>query len=155
MPLTPAEVRATQFATTRVRSGYDVDEVDAFLDIVESDIGRLSADLLKSRDEAAVLRTQYDQLQLRLRAAELELAAAKAKISTANPQDIRHDTVEIARPDIGQFTGDGAAALAIAQATADEIIGSARRQARGIRTEMRSQLEAQLAELNKSDATDT
>ena len=30
MPLTAAEVRATKFSTTRVRAGYDMDEVDAF-----------------------------------------------------------------------------------------------------------------------------
>ncbi|GEM_PF-820125 len=152
MPLTPADVRATRFATTRVRAGYNVDEVDAFLDIVESDIGRLSADLQKSRDEAAVLRTQYDQLQLRLRAAELELVAAKAKALGVNPQVGRHDTVELARPDFGKFTGDAAAALAVAQATADEIIGSARKVALGIRADLRSELAAQLAKLDAADS---
>lgn len=155
MPLTPAEVRATQFATTRVRAGYDVDEVDAFLDVVEYDIGSLSSDLQQARDEAAVIRTQYNQLQLRLRAAELELVVAKEQVVIANPPEIRHDTVEIVRPDRSQFSGDAAQVMKIAQTTADEIIGSARKQARGIRTDLRTQLEAQLAELNKSDAADT
>ncbi len=155
MPLTPAEVRATQFATTRVRSGYDVDEVDAFLDIVEADIAALSGDLQQARDESAVLRTQYSQLQSRLRSAERELAAAQERGSSASPTEIRHDTVEIVRPDPALFTGDAAEVLKIAQATADEIIAVAEKQAQRIRADLRSRLETQLSELSGSEATDT
>ena len=36
MPLTPADVRNKQFSTTRLRPGYDEEEVDAFLDEVEA-----------------------------------------------------------------------------------------------------------------------
>lgn len=141
MPLTPAEVRATQFATTRVRSGYDVGEVDAFLDIVEADIALLSGDLQQARDESAVLRSQYSQLQSRLRSAELDLAAARERASSASAPEIRRETVEIIRPDPALFTGDAAEVMKIAQVTADEIIGSARKQAQRIRTDLRSRLE--------------
>lgn len=155
MPLTPAEVRATQFATTRVRSGYDVDEVDAFLDIVEADIAALSGDLQQARDESAVLRTQYSQLQSRLRSAERELAAAHERGSSASSTPLRNDTVEIVRPDPALFTGDAAEVLKIAQATADEIIGSAQKQAQRIRADLRIRLETQLSELRDLEATDT
>ena len=155
MPLTPAEVRATQFATTRVRSGYDVGEVDAFLDIVEADIALLSGDLQQARDESAVLRSQYSQLQSRLRSAELDLAAARERASSASAPEIRHETVEIIRPDPALFTGDAAEVMKIAQVTADEIIGSARKQAQRIRTDLRSRLETQLSELRDLEATDT
>lgn len=155
MPLTPAEVRATQFATTRVRSGYDVDEVDAFLDIVEADIAALSGDLQQARDESAVLRTQYSQLQSRLRSAELDLAAARERASSASAPEIRHETVEIIRPDPALFTGDAAEVLKIAQVTADEIIAAAEKQAQRIRTDLRIRLETQLSELSASEATDT
>jgi len=155
MPLTPAEVRATQFATTRVRSGYDVDEVDAFLDIVEVDIAALSGDLQQARDESAVLRTQYSQLQSRLRSAERELAAAHERGSSASSTPLRNDTVEIIRPDPALFTGDAAEVMKIAQVTADEIIAAAEKQAQRIRTDLRSRLETQLSELSASEATDT
>ena len=39
MPLTPADVRNKQFSTTRLRPGYDEEEVDAFLDEVEARYG--------------------------------------------------------------------------------------------------------------------
>ena len=155
MPLTPAEVRATQFATTRVRSGYDVDEVDAFLDIVEVDIAALSGDLQQARDESAVLRTQYSQLQSRLRSAERELAAAHERGSSASSTPLRNDTVEIIRPDPALFTGDAAEVMKIAQVTADEIIAAAEKQAQRIRTDLRIRLETQLSELSASEATDT
>jgi len=43
MPLTPADVRNKQFSTTRLRPGYDEEEVDAFLDEVEVELDRLRA----------------------------------------------------------------------------------------------------------------
>jgi DivIVA domain-containing protein len=39
--LSPADVRNMQFSTSGFRSGYDAQEVDAFLDEVEAEIGRL------------------------------------------------------------------------------------------------------------------
>jgi DivIVA domain-containing protein len=39
--LSPADVRNKQFSTSGFRSGYDAQEVDAFLDEVEAEIGRL------------------------------------------------------------------------------------------------------------------
>ena len=44
MALTPTEVHAQQFTTVRMRTGYDMDEVDAFLDVVEAEISRLLGD---------------------------------------------------------------------------------------------------------------
>jgi DivIVA domain-containing protein len=41
MPLTPADVRNKQSSTTRLRPGYDEEEVDAFLDEVEAELDRL------------------------------------------------------------------------------------------------------------------
>ena len=41
MPLTPQDVRDKVFRPTRLRRGYDEDEVDAFLDEVEAELGRL------------------------------------------------------------------------------------------------------------------
>src|SRR6201987_4511808 len=38
MPLTPADVRNKQFSTTRLRPGYDEEEVDDFLDQVEAGV---------------------------------------------------------------------------------------------------------------------
>src|SRR2546429_430730 len=54
MPLTPADVRNKQFSTTRLRPGYDEEEVDAFLDEVEVELDRREAEemLGKARRQA-------------------------------------------------------------------------------------------------------
>ena len=44
MPLTPQDVAGKVFGPTRMRRGYDENEVDAFLDEVESELTRLTTD---------------------------------------------------------------------------------------------------------------
>src|SRR5271168_3184217 len=57
MPLTPADVRNKQFSTTRLRPGYDEEEVDAFLDEVEAELDRLIQENEELRSKLAeVLR---------------------------------------------------------------------------------------------------
>ena len=75
MTLTPQDVRTKQFSTVKMRTGYDMDEVDAFLDEVESSIGSLLTD--------------NDDLKARLAqepvkpAAPVSASAADAKMSEA------------------------------------------------------------------------
>jgi DivIVA domain-containing protein len=57
MPVTPADVRNKQFSTTRLRPGYDEEEVDAFLDEVEAELSRLLQENEELRSKLAeVLR---------------------------------------------------------------------------------------------------
>lgn len=149
MPLTAAEVRATQFSTTRMRAGYDMDEVDAFLDIIEADVAQYVDELQRSRDGEAVLRTQCDQLQARLTAAEQRLAEAQEQLATAS-----HAEAAPAAPEpqvsaelqaqLGEHP-DAAAVLAAAQATADDIVRSAQARADGIRAYLGRVLDEQKA----------
>jgi len=44
MPLTPEDVRNKRFTPVRLREGYDMGEVDQFLDEVESELERLTAE---------------------------------------------------------------------------------------------------------------
>src|SRR4051794_31315202 len=44
MPLSPQDVAAKQFTVVRLTQGYKMDEVDAFLDEVEGELGRLRGD---------------------------------------------------------------------------------------------------------------
>jgi DivIVA domain-containing protein len=155
MPLTAAEVRATQFSTTRMRGGYDMDEVDAFLDIIEADVSQYADELQRSRDGEAVLRTQCDQLQARLTAAEQRLAeaqeqlaagiAARTAIAPLPPEPTVPSDLEA---QLGEHP-DAAAVLAVAQRTADEIVRFAQAKADGIRASVRSLLDEQKALLDK------
>src|SRR5829696_4711034 len=44
MPLTPEDVSNKRFTPVRLREGYDMGEVDQFLDEVESELDRLTAE---------------------------------------------------------------------------------------------------------------
>lgn len=144
MPLTPAEVRAVQFSTTRMRSGYDMDEVDAFLDIIEADIGQLTDDLQRSRDGEAVLRTQCEQLQQRLLVAEQRLAERQPEqVADADAPTAVLPSIDAELRQLVEGDADAAAIIAVAQRTADEIIRFAQVRAEGIRASVRTMLDDQ------------
>ena len=153
MPLTAAEVRSTQFSTTRMRAGYDMDEVDAFLDIVEADVTQYADELQRSRDGEAVLRTQCDQLQTRLTLAEQRLAEQETRLATA--ATVR-EPVPAAAPEVpaeleahlGE-NPEAAAVLAVAQRTADEILRFAETRAQAVRASVRAMLDDQRALLDR------
>jgi len=151
MPLTAAEVRATAFSTTRIRAGYDMDEVDAFLDIVEADVAQYADELQRSRDGEAVLRTQCDQIQLRLNLAEQRVAELESELAQAVAKQAAAAVVVV--PEAPEISPDAAAriaedpeaasVLAIAQRTADEIVRYAETRAEAIRATVRRMLDDQ------------
>jgi DivIVA domain-containing protein len=153
MPLTAAEVRATQFSTTRMRAGYDMDEVDAFLDIVEADVSQYADELQRSRDGEAVLRTQCDQLQTRLTLAEQRVADNETGLAPAGAASAAVAPTAPAVPaELEAHLGDNpeaAAVLAVAQRTADEIVRFAETRAQAVRASVRSMLDEQRALLDR------
>lgn len=155
MPLTAAEVRATRFRTTRLRGGYDMDEVDAFLDIVEADVAQYADELQRSRDGEAVLRTQCDQLQARLTGAEQRLVEAQEQLAAgiaARAAVAPLPPVPTVPAELEEQLGenpDAAAVLTIAQRTADEIVRYAQAKADGIRSSVRAVLDEQRALLDR------
>src|ERR1700757_1384984 len=86
MPLTPADVRNKQFSTTRLRPGYDEEEVDAFLDEVEAELDRL----IQENEE------------LRAKLAEVLRGGGKPAMALSSPlSDPRSDTM-VPEPPIEQ-----------------------------------------------------
>ena len=58
MALTPEDVRNKQFSTVRFKEGYDLDEVDGFLDDVETELTRLLRENEELRNQVAALQQQ-------------------------------------------------------------------------------------------------
>jgi DivIVA domain-containing protein len=58
MPLTPDDVRNKQFSTVKFKEGYAEEEVDAFLDEIEAELGRLLAENEELRTRVAALQQQ-------------------------------------------------------------------------------------------------
>jgi DivIVA domain-containing protein len=75
MGLTPDDVHAVRFRTSRFRPGYRMKEVDEFLDQVASTITQLREHVQRSEDAIGVWKAQAEQLQIRLNAREEESAS--------------------------------------------------------------------------------
>src|SRR6516162_10081762 len=112
MPLTPADVRNKQFSTTRLRPGYDEEEVDAFLDEVEVELDRL----IQENEE---LRSKLAES---LRGGRPAVSALSSPLADPEP-------VMRMRPPSEDNMDTAARVLALAQQTADQAIADARREA--------------------------
>jgi DivIVA domain-containing protein len=126
MPLTPADVRNKQFSTTRLRPGYDEEEVDAFLDEVEAALDELIQDNEELRAKLAEVLRGKSPVSL----------TPQAEVPEIMPEPIRHEPerrpepVMMAPPRPVEDNMDTAArVLALAQQTADQAIADARREA--------------------------
>ena len=133
MPLTPADVRNKQFSTTRLRPGYDEEEVDAFLDEVETELDRLLqeneelraklAELLRGGGKAAV-----PALSSPLSDPKPDMMAPEAP--PAPPERRQPEPVMMGgMPHIEDNMDTAARVLSLAQQTADQAIADARREA--------------------------
>jgi DivIVA domain-containing protein len=130
MPLTPADVRNKQFSTTRLRPGYDEEEVDAFLDEVEAELDRL----IQENEE---LRAKLAEC---LRGGKSAVPALSSPLSDPKQDMMAPERVEPERrpepvmmggmaPHIEDNMDTAARVLSLAQQTADQAIADARREA--------------------------
>ncbi|MDS1269390.1 DivIVA domain-containing protein [Lipingzhangella sp. LS1_29] len=158
MPLTPADVRNKQFSTTRLRPGYDEEEVDAFLDEVESELDRLiqeneelrgklaeclrgkvppmSAQDAQPQEQGGQMAPEAQQQQPEPQAQPQPQPQAQAQPQPQPQPQAQSDSALAASMAMGaQQGGDGentdtaSRVLALAQQTADQAISDARREA--------------------------
>ncbi|QVQ53126.1 DivIVA domain-containing protein [Spiractinospora alimapuensis] len=147
MPLTPADVRNKQFSTTRLRPGYDEEEVDAFLDEVEAELDRLIQENEELRGKLAeALRGKVPPMSAQDMQSEPQAPPEPvqqqpqpqmqvAPEPPAQPQ-LQQPAPEQALAGMAmgmQESGDSmdtaSRVLALAQQTADQAISDARREA--------------------------
>src|SRR5580693_2998599 len=142
MPLTPADVRNKQFSTTRLRPGYDEEEVDAFLDEVEAELDRL----IQENEE---LRAKLAEVLRGGKVPALNAPHAEAPADLMPVEPPRHEPEPVRPPEPvmmptrpAEDNMDTAArVLALAQQTADQAIADARREADETLTKARRQSE--------------
>jgi DivIVA domain-containing protein len=92
MPLTPADVHNVAFSKPPIgKRGYNEDEVDAFLDLVEAELARLI-------EENEDLREQVSELDQRLGNAQADLEEARSRPPVAAPAAVSPPTQAIQRP---------------------------------------------------------
>jgi DivIVA domain-containing protein len=144
MPLTPEDVSNKRFTPVRLREGYDMGEVDQFLDEVEAELARLTKDNdeLRSKLSAAqgsgAVTTTAPQPQVEEQKApepEPTPVATPTPVVVASPvETIRVETVP-------QASNAAARLLEIATRNADELVEEAKNDADKIVGEARTKAE--------------
>ena len=131
MPLTPADVRNKQFSTTRLRPGYDEEEVDAFLDEVEAELDRLIQENEELRAKLAeVLRGGKSAVPALSSPLSDPVPATMGSEPRMEPERRQPEPVMMGgMPHIEDNMDTAARVLSLAQQTADQAIADARREA--------------------------
>ncbi|MET8146171.1 DivIVA domain-containing protein [Sphaerisporangium sp. NPDC005288] len=137
MPLTPADVRNKQFSTTRLRPGYDEEEVDAFLDEVEAELDRLIQENEELRAKLTECLRGKVPGGMGMSMAPAPVAEPKPEMMMPQPEPMkppepmRPEPVPVAMgmPPAEDNMDTAARVLALAQQTADQAIADARREA--------------------------
>ena len=157
MPLTPADVHNVAFSKPPIgKRGYNEDEVDAFLDLVEAELARLI-------EENEDLREQVSQLEQRLGNAQADLEEARSRPAAMGA--VSPPTQQIQRPEPPRSMGvaldsEGgdhhvqvAKVLSMAQEMAERLTAEAKSEADAMLSDARTKSEQLLSEArSKSDA---
>jgi len=146
MSLTPADVHNVAFSKPPIGNrGYNEDEVDAFLDLVESELARLI-------EENNDLRQQVEQLDAQLESARSE-PRGDARPAVRAVEEPRRLTPVPPPTAMEQTAGGGgdhhvqaAKVLGLAQEMADRLTGEAKAEADGMLSEARTKSEQLLSE---------
>ncbi|MGD9991609.1 DivIVA-like cell division protein Wag31 [Pseudonocardia sp.] len=166
MPLTPADVHNVAFSKPPIgKRGYNEDEVDAFLDLVEAELARLL-------EENEDLREQVSQLEQRLGDTQADLEEARSRPPVVAPMPPAPPTQQMSvqppppplRPMEPQRAMGGpvvedadhhvqvAKVLSLAQEMAERLTAEAKSEADGMLTDARNKSEQLLADArSKSD----
>ncbi|MBK1788389.1 DivIVA-like cell division protein Wag31 [Prauserella cavernicola] len=163
MSLTPADVHNVAFSKPPIgKRGYNEDEVDAFLDLVETELARL----IEDNNE---LRQQVEQLDAELESTRSELESAKAGVGAAPqapaeppsrrlapvppPSSMEQTQAHGFMGDSGEPNVQAAKVLGLAQEMADRLTAEAKTESDGMLAEARTKSEQLLSDArSKADS---
>jgi DivIVA domain-containing protein len=143
MPLTPEDVSNKRFTPVRLREGYDMGEVDQFLDEVEAELARLT----KENDD---LRSKLSAAQTGSGAAGFEPppTAQTPAVKEPEPEPEPQQPAAVEAPQqmirvetVPEASNAAARLLEIATRNADELVESAKNEADKIVGEARTKAE--------------
>ena len=153
MPLTPEDVRNKRFTPVRLREGYDMGEVDQFLDEVEAELERLTVenDELRAKVAAASSGEPTGVIPVVREEAPSQTIPAVEDLepepeSIPEPEAVNLSPAPVATPaapapTIGEASTAAARLLEIASANADQLMEQAKEEADRIVGEARAKAE--------------
>ncbi|NKQ57198.1 DivIVA domain-containing protein [Amycolatopsis sp. K13G38] len=158
MSLTPADVHNVAFSKPPIgKRGYNEDEVDAFLDLVETELARL----IEDNNE---LRQQVEQLDAELESTRSDLESARAGGGGSQETSRRlapvppppspvEQTQAHSMADTGEPNVQAAKVLGLAQEMADRLTAEAKTESDGMLAEARAKSEQLLSDArSKADS---
>ncbi|WP_067973908.1 DivIVA-like cell division protein Wag31 [Mycolicibacter icosiumassiliensis] len=155
MPLTPADVHNVAFSKPPIgKRGYNEDEVDAFLDLVETELTRLI-------EENADLRQRVSELDQDLVAARAGGAAQSIPsipVYEPTPEPVAPPQPVVAAPATSEVSAEeqhlkAARVLSLAQDTADRLTGTARAESEKLMADARANADQILTEARQTAET--
>lgn len=155
MPLTPADVHNVAFSKPPIgKRGYNEDEVDAFLDLVETELTRLI-------EENADLRQRISELDQDLTAARaggVPQAAPSIPVYEPTPEPVAPPQPVVAAPAAQEPPSEeqhfkAARVLSLAQDTADRLTGTARAESEKLMADARANADQILSEARQTAET--
>ncbi len=158
MPLTPADVHNVAFSKPPIgKRGYNEDEVDAFLDLVENELTRLI-------EENADLRQRVSELDQEVAGARSGAGAQPTQAiplyepePEPAPAPAPQPVYEAPPAAPAQVSGDqhlkAAKVLSLAQDTADRLTGSAKAESEKMLSDARAQADAMVSEARQTAET--
>lgn len=147
MPLTPEDVRNKRFTPVRLREGYDMGEVDQFLDEVEAELERLTLenDELRSKVAAASSGAQTGILAPAMERPFVSRVAEPVRqpepVREPEPEPVFIGSQQPISPSIGDASSAAARLLEIASTNADQLMEAAKEEADRILGEARVRAE--------------
>jgi DivIVA domain-containing protein len=140
MPLTPEDVSNKRFTPVRLREGYDMGEVDQFLDEVEAELARLTKENEELRAKLTAAQGARGTTE---RAPEPPKAEEKAPepVAAPTPAVAATPTETIRVETVPQASNAAARLLEIATRNADELVDEAKNDADKIVGEARTKAE--------------
>jgi DivIVA domain-containing protein len=130
MALTPEDVRGKRFTPVRLREGYDMGEVDQFLDEVETELERLA----KERESLRAAASATADAPAAPAAVQEPATPAAASMTIGEASSAATRLLEIAGRNADELVSE-------AKDNADKIIGEARTKAERLESEARSTAE--------------
>jgi DivIVA domain-containing protein len=151
MPLTPEDVSNKRFTPVRLREGYDMGEVDQFLDEVEAELARLTAENDELRAKLAAAQSgssSYEPAPTQLTpvqeapAPEAPAPVVETPAPVTAPVPVPAAGVETLRVEtVPEASNAAARLLEIATRNADELVEDAKNEADRIVGEARTKAE--------------
>ena len=149
MPLTPEDVRNKRFTPVRLREGYDMGEVDQFLDEVEAELARLTQENDELRAKLAAAQSgapAFEGYDTPTQATPVPAAAPTpepAPVVAAAPvaSEVSGGVETIRVETVPEASNAAARLLEIATRNADELVEDAKNEADKIVGEARTKAE--------------